>query len=518
MIKQIGKCYDGELNMVVGICIGESSLNEVTFISDKMPQVGAYVTMEFEGKKILGMVENLIRGSEALNVDIKDFDAVKTIVSLIPDDNYIMGEVKLLGDINDNLKLPRVPVMPGTEIKLADKDVLDEIFKVKNPIKLGTLVNQSDVDVNVEANPILSRHLAILAMTGAGKSNTVSVLIDQMLRYNIPIFVFDMHGEYKDAEFPNGDVNIIPPKINPMYMSFSEMKNLANIKGSAFVQERFFRRAFFDARDVIRNGGENKRDFVQIIYDILNTWQNDEGNYNASERAKIVDVMNKMEDLQEKYLNLFDTYKGNILTSIKVGHVNVLDLSQSDESVAEVLVSHIMRNSLKLRKNAIHKNSDDTLDFPVFYILEEAHILAPNRRESQSKFWIQRVAREGRKFGLGLCLISQSPKTVDHDALSQMNNMIILRLVEPEDQRHVQSASESLSKDLVNQLPSLNVGEAVILGLMSKVPVLVKIDEFKGRRHGDDMDIVSYCLDFKQKEAEEIERQEQETLDMGYDY
>ena len=54
--------------------------------------------------------------------------------------------------------------------------------------------------------------------------------------------------------------------------------------------------------------------------------------------------------------------------------------------------------------------------------------------------------------------------------------MIILRLVEPEDQRHVQSASESLSQDLVNQLPSLNVGEAIVLGLMAKVPTLVKID------------------------------------------
>ena len=99
-----------------------------------------------------------------------------------------------------------------------------------------------------------------------------------------------------------------------------------------------------------------------------------------------------------------------------------------------------------------------------------------------------------------------------------MNNMIILRLVEPEDQRHVQSASESLSQDLVNQLPSLNVGEAIVLGLMSKVPTLVKIDEFKGRRHGDDMDIVSYFKNIKEKEAEEIARQEEETLDMGYDY
>ena len=53
---------------------------------------------------------------------------------------------------------------------------------------------------------------------------------------------------------------------------------------------------------------------------------------------------------------------------------------------------------------------------------------------------------------------------------------------------------------------------------MSKVPTLVKIDEFKGRRHGDDMDIVSYFKDIKEKEAEEIARLEQETLDMGYDY
>ena len=96
--------------------------------------------------------------------------------------------------------------------------------------------------------------------------------------------------------------------------------------------------------------------------------------------------------------------------------------------------------------------------------------------------------------------------------------MIILRLVEPEDQRHVQSASESLSQDLINQLPSLNVGEAIVLGLMSKVPTLVKIDEFKGRRHGDDMDIVSHFKDAVKKEQEEVKKQEDELMDMGYDY
>ncbi|MBR3198328.1 helicase HerA-like domain-containing protein [Methanobrevibacter thaueri] len=500
--------------MVVGICVGETSLTEVTFISDKMPQVGEYVTIEYDGKKVLGMIENLVRGNDALNIDINDFKAIRQISKIGAEDNYIRGKVKILGDVNDNLKLPRTPVLPGTEIKLADAEILKEIFKVTNPIKLGALVNQSDVEVNVEANPILSRHLAILAMTGAGKSNTVAVLIDQLLGYSVPVFIFDMHGEYKDAEFPNGNVNVIKPKINPQYMTFYEIKKLVNIPSNGYIQERHFRRAFKKAKEMLSDGVAHTNNFLQIIYDILEADSQVEGS-----DKQIVDVMNKIDDSMDRYSNLFDQYTGNILTSIKKAHANVLDLSQVDESVASVLVSHILRNSLQRSKNAAHSgNKKELLDNSIFFILEEAHILAPNKRDSDSKRWIQRVAREGRKFGLGLCLVSQSPKTVDHDALSQMNNMIILRLVEPEDQRHVQSASESLSQDLINQLPSLNVGEAIVLGLMTRVPTLVKIDKFKGRQHGDDMDIVSHFINSQKDDEKEIDDLEDELLDMGYDY
>ena len=500
--------------MVVGICVGETSLTEVTFISDNMPQVGEYVTIEYDGKKVLGMIENLVRGNDALNIDINDFKAIRQISKIGAEDNYIRGKVKILGDVNDNLKLPRTPVLPGTEIKLADAEILKEIFKVTNPIKLGALVNQSDVEVNVEANPILSRHLAILAMTGAGKSNTVAVLIDQLLGYSVPVFIFDMHGEYKDAEFPKGNVNVIKPKINPQYMTFYEIKKLVNIPSNGYIQERHFRRAFKKAKEMLSDGVAHTNNFLQIIYDILEADSQVEGS-----DKQIVDVMNKIDDSMDRYSNLFDQYTGNILTSIKKAHANVLDLSQVDESVASVLVSHILRNSLQRSKNAAHSgNKKELLDNSIFFILEEAHILAPNKRDSDSKRWIQRVAREGRKFGLGLCLVSQSPKTVDHDALSQMNNMIILRLVEPEDQRHVQSASESLSQDLINQLPSLNVGEAIVLGLMTRVPTLVKIDKFKGRRHGDDMDIVSHFINSQKDDEKEIDDLEDELLDMGYDY
>ena len=81
--------------MVVGICVGETSLSEVTFISDKMPKVGEYVTIEYDGKKVLGMIENLIRGNDALNVDINDFKAIQKISRIGVDDNYIRGKVKI---------------------------------------------------------------------------------------------------------------------------------------------------------------------------------------------------------------------------------------------------------------------------------------------------------------------------------------------------------------------------------------------------------------------------------------
>ena len=71
---------------------------------------------------------------------------------------------------------------------------------------------------------------------------------------------------------------------------------------------------------------------------------------------------------------------------------------------------------------------------------------------------------------------------------------------------------------MVKQLPSLNVGEAILTGLMTNVPTLVKIDEFKGRRHGGDLDVVSILANFKEDEAEEIKKQEEDSFNLGYDY
>lgn len=496
---------------MIGRCIGETSLTQVSFISKNMPQVGEYVTIEYDGKIILGMIESLVRGSVSLNNDIYNPDTVAKIKEIEGEDYYIKGSIKILGDVNDNLRIPRTPAPPGTEVKKAPSKILKDIFDIENTLKLGNLINQSDVEVGIDINKMVSRHLAILAMTGAGKSNAVSVIIDGLLEHNGSMLIFDMHSEYVDAEFTNGKVNVIQPMINPRNMEFSEILKLANIK-NAPLQERYFRRAFFEANEKVKNNTAESTDFIELLQISLQKMYDEAEN--ASEKNKIMDVLNKIEDLNIKYERLLNVNVGDILSEIKLGKANVLDLGQVDENTAEVLVAHILRRALRSRKDFVKNGNQDALSYPVFFVVEEAHILAPQNRNPSSKYWITRVAREGRKFGLGLCLVSQSPKSVDRETLSQANNMIILRLVEPNDQRHVQSASESLSEDLVNQLPSLNIGEAMLLGLMTKIPTLVKIDEFKGRQRGGDLDILQQWEQQKSTEKKETQKQMDELEDL----
>ena len=361
---------------MIGRCIGETSLIEVSFISKEMPQVGEYVTLEYDGKVILGMIESMVRGSVSLNNEIYDPDTIAKIREIEGDDYYIKGNISILGDVNDNLKLPRTPAPPGTPIYPAPSEVLDKIFHIENSLKLGHLINNEDVEVGVEINKMVSRHLAILAMTGAGKSNTVSVIIDGLLEYNGCMLIFDMHSEYVDAEFTNGKVNVIEPMINPQYMEFSEIKKLANIPSNAPLQERYFRRAFNEARRLVKEGTASTADFIELLYKILDNWYNDE-DYDASNKKNIMDVINKIEDLNVKYDRLLNVNIGDFLTQIKPGMANVLDLGQVDENMAEVLVAHVLRRSLRSRKQYVRHNDNDALSYPLFFVVEEAHILAP---------------------------------------------------------------------------------------------------------------------------------------------
>ncbi len=486
---------------VIGVCIGESSPDSAVFISKEMPGMGEYVVLEYDGMKILGMTEGIVRGSPSITSDIIDPEVVERILRFEGmEEQYVRGRVKLLGDI-ERLEIPKIPPPPGTRVKRADTETLRKIFSHGN-IRLGTLLSNPEVEVRVDASKMITRHLAILAITGAGKSNTVSIIIDGILKLRGMPLIFDMHSEYTDAEF-SGGVNRIEPRLNPVYLSPEEFKILVDIGREAHLQERYLRKAYHVAMERISKGG---KDFIKEVIKALEEIQDSEEKFTQSEKSAIVGVINKVEDFEYKYSGLVDAYAGDILSQLELGKANVIDLGSVDEDYADVIVSHVLRKLLYLRKS--RKIA------PAFCILEEAHLLAPAYRPTLSKYWIERVAREGRKFGVGLCLVSQRPKTLDSNSLSQANNSIIMRLVEPSDQRHVQQASERLSDDLIAQLSSLNVGEAVVLGLMVKVPALVKIDRFEGKITGGDPEIVEEWKAMDERLRAEVEKQAKEVEEL----
>jgi hypothetical protein len=110
---------------------------------------------------------------------------------------------------------------------------------------------------------------------------------------------------------------------------------------------------------------------------------------------------------------------------------------------------------------------------------------------SHCAYIIKRISSEGRKFGIFLVLITQRPYRIHQDTLSQCNSQIIMRLTNPEDQRAVRAASESISEGLLADLPGLNVGEAVVLGPLVRVPVMVRVGKRLSQEGGSDVDVVA---------------------------
>jgi hypothetical protein len=164
--------------------------------------------------------------------------------------------------------------------------------------------------------------------------------------------------------------------------------------------------------------------------------------------------------------------------------LSAVDLAGIDRKIADFVVTKIVR---EVWQQATRYG----LSRPVFLVLEEAHNFIPSGPEQgNAARWIKRIASEGRKFGIFLVLVTQRPYKVHQDTLSQCGSQVIMRLTNPEDQNAVRRASESISEDLLADLPGLNVGEAVVLGPLARVPVMVRVGRRESMEGGSDIDVV----------------------------
>ncbi len=177
---------------------------------------------------------------------------------------------------------------------------------------------------------------------------------------------------------------------------------------------------------------------------------------------------------------------------LKPACITVFDVSGVSKSVQDHLVANLLTRVFRARER--YKKgmlSKEFFEYPVVVIVEEAHNFAPPKSKEYTWSYeaISRIAAEGRKFGVFLIVITQRPSKIDPDVLSQCQSQIILRITNPADQEAIRHASERVSKELLENLPGLNVGEAIVVGPLSPTPVMIRLRDRVLEYGGADIDV-----------------------------
>lgn len=179
-------------------------------------------------------------------------------------------------------------------------------------------------------------------------------------------------------------------------------------------------------------------------------------------------------------LKLEDVIKQFIGYGEKNTNITIIDLSGIPFEVLSITVSLISRILFEFGyfyKRLLAEEND--CETPLLMVYEEAHKYAPKSglaRFNASKNAIERIAKEGRKYGVTLGIVSQRPSEISETIFSQCNNFIVMRLTNPEDQNYVKRLLPDNLSDLTDYLPTLEAGEALVIGESIIIPSLVKIN------------------------------------------
>lgn len=498
----------------IGFVLGETSITEFSFAVNplKIPRFGEFVVVENRNQEdVLGLVKSVTNFNRLLEDEMNFEYALMNIKSskkVLERNEVIIASAKILGVVKDGEILPnRVPVKACAEVRLAEDELLNSIFRNPRGISIGYLIARQEIPVHLDLNQLVLRHFAILSVTGGGKSNAVCLLVNDVVRrHGGSIILIDPHGEYVNFTFEDGDErkkNVIPAGIRPERLEPWEFCSLVGIDRDASVQRMHLERIFLSVKSENLSGAE----FMKRVLEIAEEWIASQGEIEYLDatgnlrRAKItredLNPLYRVKEYVQTFLRRYEELltQRDMLANLREGCLNVVNLSGFDEEQMRVVVAYLLRNILLGRISYMRGRNRDywsrncpVVRKPLLLIFEEAHIFAG---KGDVALWMSRIAREGRKFGIGIGIVSQRPKKISDDILSQCNTKIVLRVVEPSDQRYIQQASEQISEDLLNDISSLGVGEAVIVGPAVKIPVAIKIRKFKGSYGGRDIDVVS---------------------------
>ncbi|WP_280562880.1 DUF87 domain-containing protein [Chromohalobacter sp. 48-RD10] len=420
--------------------------------------------------------------------------------------------------------------LPQQTVYLTPKDELRDIYSGtgRPAIELGTHVGTSDAPCYADLNELLGKHTAILGSTGSGKSGAVAALLHGIVNHgkkngyqawNPRIVILDPHNEYGSAFADHKRLSTDEDSLALPYwmLNLEETVGLlvgkaehaatsqANIVKNALLEVRSqaARELDFDderitvdapipyilgdPRGLDEFGARDGERSTEGLVGAINAQRPD--NRDRRQHQDYAKVLSKLESLvNDDRLNFMmrpwtsnaDELPQTLAQLVGEGSmVRVIDLSGVPNEVSGITTSVVSRMLFSMK---VWQTSSERESSPVVLVCEEAHRYVPNKGEAQyeeAQSAIRRIAKEGRKYGLSLLLVSQRPSEVEATVLSQCNSWLVLRTTNDADREHVRGVLPDSMTGLSRMLPGLRRREAIFVGQAAALPSRIIIRKLR---------------------------------------
>lgn len=483
-------------------------------------QLGTYIMVKQRGIEVVTMV--IGAGQEyAVNAG-----GVRGGMTLVP-----------LGELDENRSFHRGVIhypTPGAEVHVVQLDEIDVLFKKfqSTGFELGFLPSIPSLGVCLNPTAMFGRHAAILGQSGAGKSWSVASILQRTVKVmpKAHVILLDLHGEYvwkeEDREhsaFLEGTYRYLDARnleIPYWLLTYGELVDLLIDRddSKSSTQMAFLREVLLMLRRKANKDMEDAHISIDspVYFSLAELFQQfKRANEQVTDFGKVkgplygqfdeflIKLQSRFNDVRYDFLFKPKRRKssetlGDLLREF-VGlveprrQITVIDFSSVPFDVRPTVSAQIGR--LAFEFNYWNPRSRE---FPILLVCEEAHNYIPREAGTQfegTRRSMERIAKEGRKYGVGLVVISQRPHELSETVLAQCSSFICLRITNPEDQQYIRDLVPDAESNLVNILASLGRGEAMALGEAVPLPTRFQFHRPNPEPNSNDIDFFNMWRD-----------------------
>jgi uncharacterized protein len=477
------------------------------------------------GEKIIGLISKIMRKSVSDKAD-EDADPEYVVENIIRAN--LIGTLKDKHGINKNEFQRTLNTVPSlnADCFLLQGEELSNFMNIispnsDNPLDIGKYTISEESIANLDGNKFFQKHAVIVGGTGSGKSWTVATILEKASQLtSVNCIVFDLHGEYTPLKalkntklFKIAGPSDIPTDDNIIFLpywllSYEEMESLLLDRSDINAPNQA--RVLFDLiiekkRELLSK--ENRTEVLSnftiespIPYklsDIISCLEDKDTEMVQGSRSekqgamygKLTRFIQRLKSKQtDKRLNFIFNANENLLkydwldklanTLLDFGNNNGLKIIDFSEVPSDILP--LITGLLARLIFSIQQWIEETNRHPIALFCDEAHLYITarpnNGMEEKGVYNFERIAKEGRKYGISLVVISQRPSDVSKTILSQCGNFIAMRLTNPDDQNVIKHLFPDNLGDFSDMLPILATGEGLIVGDASLLPSRVVIN------------------------------------------